>query len=149
MLAQAGEHMGRGWAFGVNEALDQLGAMIGPLAVAAALAWRQHFQVAFALLAVPAVITLSVVFAARCIYPNAGRVVRGSPTVDRGGYPFGLWWYAIAAGLVGFGFADFSLLAYHFSQAQRRHGYPRSTRSPWGPAVWRRSCSASSSIDSA
>jgi hypothetical protein len=42
----------------------------------------------------------------------------GSPTVDRGGYPFGLWWYAIAAGLVGFGFADFSLLAYHFSQAQ-------------------------------
>ena len=51
MLAQAGESMGRGWAFGLNEALDQLGAMIGPLIIAAALAWRQDFQVAFALLA--------------------------------------------------------------------------------------------------
>jgi MFS family permease len=118
MLAQAGEDMGRGWAFGLNEALDQLGAMIGPLIVAAALAWRHDFQVAFALLAVPAVVTLSVVFAARFIYPNAGRAVRPSPTGDDGGYPLGFWWYVIAASLVGFGFADFSLLAYHFSRAQ-------------------------------
>jgi hypothetical protein len=51
MLAQAGEDMGRGWDFGLNEALDQLGAMIGPLIIAAALAWRHDFQVAFALLA--------------------------------------------------------------------------------------------------
>ena len=102
---------GRGWAFGLNEALDQLGAMIGPLIIAAALAWRQDFQVAFALLALPAVVTLSVVFAARFIYPNAGRVVRRSQTVDQGRYPLGFWWYVIAASLVGFGFADFSLLA--------------------------------------
>lgn len=40
MLAQAGERMGRGWAFGVNEALDQIGAFLGPLLVAAVLAWR-------------------------------------------------------------------------------------------------------------
>jgi hypothetical protein len=129
MLAQAGEHMGRGWAFGVNEALDQLGAMIGPLVVAGVLAWRHNFQVAFALLAVPAVVTLSVVFAARYIYPNAGRVARGSQTTDRGGYPFGFWCYAIAAGLVGFGFADFSLLAYHFSRAQ-------SVASTWIPPFY-------------
>jgi hypothetical protein len=85
MLAQAGEHMGRGWAFGVNEALDQLGAMIGPLAVAAALAWRQHFQVAFALLAVPAVITTDRVVRrplARCTLgglggPDAGPEMTG------------------------------------------------------------------------
>jgi len=120
---------GRGWAFGVNEALDQLGAMIGPLVVAAALAWRHNFQVAFALLAVPAVITLSVVFASRCIYPNAGRVARGSPTADRGGYAFGFWCYAVAAGLVGSGFADFSLLAYHFSRAQ-------SVASTWIPVFY-------------
>jgi len=67
MLAQAGEGMGRGWAFGLNEALDQLGAMIGPLIMAAALAWRHDFQLAFALLALPAAVTLGVVFAARFI----------------------------------------------------------------------------------
>ena len=37
MLSEAGTHMGRGWAFGVNEALDQIGAFLGPLAVAAML----------------------------------------------------------------------------------------------------------------
>jgi len=100
MLAQAGESMGRGWAFGLNEALDQLGAMIGPLIIAAALVWRHDFQVASALLALPAVVTLSVVFAARFIYPNAGRVVRRSQTVDQGRYPLGFWWYVIAASLV-------------------------------------------------
>jgi MFS family permease len=129
MLAQAGENMGRGWAFGVNDALDQFGAMIGPLVVAAALAWRHDFQVAFALLAVPALTTLNVVFTARCIYPNAGRVARRSQTADGGGYPSGFWWYAIAAGLVGFGFADFSLLAYHFSRAQ-------SVASMWIPVFY-------------
>jgi len=34
MLSEAGEVIGRGWAFGVNEALDQLGAFAGPLVVA-------------------------------------------------------------------------------------------------------------------
>jgi len=67
MLAQAGEGMGRGWAFGLNEALDQLGAMIDPLIMAAALAWRHDFQLAFALLALPAAVTPGVVFAARFI----------------------------------------------------------------------------------
>jgi MFS family permease len=129
MLAQAGENMGRGWAFGVNEALDQFGAMIGPLVVAAALAWRHNFQVAFALLAIPALTTLGVVFTARGIYPNAGRVARRSQTADGGGYPSGFWWYAVAAGLVGFGFADFSLLAYHFSRAQ-------SVASTWIPVFY-------------
>jgi len=38
ILAQASEQMGRGWAFGVNEALDQLGALIGPLVIAGVLA---------------------------------------------------------------------------------------------------------------
>src|SRR5579885_1249647 len=31
MLSHAGKQLGFGWAFGVNEALDQLGALFGPL----------------------------------------------------------------------------------------------------------------------
>jgi hypothetical protein len=118
--------------------------MIGPLIIAASLAWRHDFQLAFALLTLPAVITLSVVFAARFIYPNAGRAVRRSPTVDHGGYPLAFWWYVIAASLVRFGFADFSLLAYHFG----RRGYRSSTRWRWAPAVSGRLFWASCSIGS-
>lgn len=31
MLSFAGKHIGQGWVFGLNEALDQTGAPLGPL----------------------------------------------------------------------------------------------------------------------
>ena len=40
MLSHAGQKMGMGWAFGLHEALDQTGAMIGPLIIAAALYFK-------------------------------------------------------------------------------------------------------------
>lgn len=118
MLAQAGERMGRGWAFGLNEALDQFGAFVGPLAVAVALAWRNNYQLAFALLAIPALLTLLLVFATRLTYPHAGRLERRREASSGRNYPPEFWWYMAGASLVGFGFADFSLIAYHFSKAQ-------------------------------
>jgi len=117
MLAQAGEEMGRGWAFGANEAMDQFGALIGPLAVAGLLAWKGNFHLAFASLAAPALITLLLVFGARVRFPNAGSVEREQQASQVGRYPPAYWWYCIGAGLVGFGFADFSLISLRFSQS--------------------------------
>ena len=48
MLSQAGEHIGQGGAFGVHEALDQSGAVLGPLIAAAVLAQRHDYHAAFA-----------------------------------------------------------------------------------------------------
>jgi MFS family permease len=118
MLAQAGEQMGRGWAFGVNEAMDQFGALIGPLAMAGILAWRGNFQLAFASLALPAVVTLLLVFGARFAFPAAGRIEKEPETSQVGRYPPAYWWYCLGAGLVGFGFADYSLIAFHLSKTQ-------------------------------
>lgn len=117
MLAQAGTEMGRGWAFGINEALDQFGAFVGPLAVAVVLAKQGSYQAAFALLAIPAVITLILVFIARSVFPNAGQIAHRSTPQSTATYSAAFWWYLAAAALVGFGFADFSLVAYHFSKA--------------------------------
>src|SRR5574337_1113432 len=62
MLSHAGKEAGGyGWAFGVHEAMDQCGAMIGPLAIAAILARHGGYHQAFAALAVPAAINLSLV----------------------------------------------------------------------------------------
>ena len=56
----AAADLGAGKAFAIAEAMDQTGALSGPLAVAGVLAWRGHsatgFAWAFALLAVPAVV---------------------------------------------------------------------------------------------
>src|SRR3569833_3718134 len=61
MLSAAGETIGRGWAFGVKEALDQLGAFEGPLAVEAVFVWCFVFWLAFVWLAVPAAMVLLLV----------------------------------------------------------------------------------------
>jgi predicted MFS family arabinose efflux permease len=129
MLAQAGRHMGIGWAFGINEGLDQLGAVLGPLAVAALVASRHSYPRAFAWLAIPAVVTLLLLAAARLRYPHAGHVER-EPEVSAGGhYPRAFWWYCVGAGWVGFGFADYSLIAYHLS---RTHA----VAAPWIPILY-------------
>jgi predicted MFS family arabinose efflux permease len=117
MLAEASEHMGRGWAFGLNEALDQLGALIGPLAVAAILFVLRDAHPAFGALAVPALITLVLVFGLCAAYPRAGRSAHEAvPTADWH-YPSAFWWYLGAVSLVAFGFADYSLIAYHDTKA--------------------------------
>src|SRR6185503_9752707 len=53
MLAHASAELGRGYAFGLHEALDQIGAMTGPLLIAGVLALGGDYRLGYGLLAVP------------------------------------------------------------------------------------------------
>jgi MFS family permease len=117
MLSFAGTHMGQGWVFGLNEALDQTGATLGPLMVALVLYLHGGYRSGFALLLVPALCTLSVLLVARYFFPHphdleAGRVLRTK------GFPLAYWIYLTAGACIAAGFADFSLIAFHFQQAR-------------------------------
>jgi MFS family permease len=117
MLSHAAKEMGYGWAFGVHEALDQSGALLGPLAVAAVLALRGQYRIAFAVLLVPALVTLSILLVARLTYPRPGEMEAHPPDVRTTGLPRVFWIYLAGAVLVAAGFADFPLIAYHFVRA--------------------------------
>ncbi len=122
MLSHAAKQVGGyGWVFGLNEALDQAGAMIGPLVVAAVLAFRGNYREAFAVLLVPAVITLSLVLIARLRYPRPQDLDIAPPTAQGGRLPRIYWIYLAGAVLVAAGFADYPLIAFHFS---RSHSVP-------------------------
>src|SRR3989442_1256352 len=54
MISYAGKSIGRGWVFGLNEALDQAGATISPLIVALVLYFKGGYRTGFAVLVVPA-----------------------------------------------------------------------------------------------
>src|SRR6266550_1430802 len=56
MLSYAGKSIGAGWVFGLNEALDQLGATIGPLLMAPVLYLNGGYRVSFAMLLVPSLL---------------------------------------------------------------------------------------------
>jgi len=118
MLSHAAREMGYGWGFGVHEALDQFGALFGPLVVALVVATsHQDYKTAFAALAVPAAITLSLLAIARFLYPRPQDLEAGPAHVSAEGLPGVFWIYLAGAALVAAGFADFPLIAYHFQRS--------------------------------
>lgn len=71
MLSHAAKQIGYGWAFGVHEALDQFGALFGPLFVALILQVKHYnYPFAFAMLAAPGGIMLLGLAVARYLYPR-------------------------------------------------------------------------------
>ena len=102
MLSYAGKRLGGlGWVFGLHEALDQFGAMSGPLLIAAILAHRGSYQEAFGVPAIPAAINLSFVLVARLAYPRP-EDLDGVPRATEGhSLPRVLWIYLAGAALVG------------------------------------------------
>jgi predicted MFS family arabinose efflux permease len=118
MLSHAAKQIGYGKAFGLNEALDQFGAMFGPLLVALVLTLSHgQYQLAFASLAVPAVLTLIMLLIARLQFPRPHELSAGPAHVTTSGLPRVFWIYLAGAALCGAGFADYPLIAYHFDQA--------------------------------
>lgn len=117
MLSHAGKEVGLGWTFGLHEALDQAGALCGPLVLALILAHRGSYRLGFTVLAIPAVITIAILIFARVSYPRPEEMEVHVPDVHASGLPRAFWIYLVGASLVAAGFADFSLMAYHFQKA--------------------------------
>jgi MFS family permease len=117
MLSHAAKRMGYGWGFGLHEALDQAGALVGPLVVAAVLAARGNYRMAFAVLLIPSIMTLTLLLIARVVYPRPEDLEANPPHIETTGLPRRFWTYLAGASLVAAGFADFSLIAYHFQKA--------------------------------
>jgi MFS family permease len=116
MLSHAGKQIGRGWAFGLHEALDQFGALFGPLLVALVLASRGKYQLAFAVLFIPGIICLVFLLVARALFPKPEDMEVEVPGVRTQGIPGIFWLYLSAAALVAAGFVDYPLIAYHLQR---------------------------------
>jgi len=117
MLSHAASHTGLGWGFGLHEAMDQAGAIVGPLMVSAALYLQYGYSDAFAILVVPATISMVVVISARFLFPRPRDFDLKPPVLDTGGFKSAYWMYMVAIALIGAGYADFPLIAYHFGQS--------------------------------
>jgi MFS family permease len=117
MLSHATRQIGYGWGFGLHEALDQFGALFGPLVVAAVLARQGSYRTAFAALLASALVTLTMLVIARLSYPRPEDLDVSVPNVHAEGLPRVFWIYLAGAALVAAGFADFTLIAYHFEKA--------------------------------
>jgi MFS family permease len=117
MLSHASKQVGFGFGFGLHEAMDQAGALVGPLVMALILARRGNYRNAFAVLLIPALLTLAFLVLARILYPKPEDLEVQPASFERSGLPRWFWIYLAGAALVAAGFADFSLIAFHFQKA--------------------------------
>ncbi|HET6656164.1 MAG TPA: MFS transporter [Gammaproteobacteria bacterium] len=118
MLSYATHEMGRGWGFGLHEAMDQLGATVGPLIVSAVLFFRDDYAKSYAVLLIPALLALAVLATASRFYPRPRDLEVAAPKPTAEGAARSYWLYLAAAALVALGFADFPLIAFHFQKAE-------------------------------
>jgi len=117
MLSSATSSVGRGWGFAIHEAMDQIGAMLGPVIVMIVLAvTKNSYKHAYAFLAIPAGLAVAVLILSRVIYPHPQRLEKDTQASDDGKLPKIFWWYLAAVGLIAAGFADYPLVAFHIKQ---------------------------------
>ncbi len=118
LIAHAGKSIGQGWVFGLNEAMDQAGATVGPLITALVLYLRGGYHHAFAVLLISAVLCLVMLVAARLLYPRPQEMEERSAEFEKAkAFSRKFWIYVGAGALIAAGFADFSLIAFHFQKA--------------------------------
>jgi MFS family permease len=113
ILSHAAHKLGRGWGFGLHEFMDQIGAVSGPLIVAAAIYYKNDYRLGFAVLAIPALAAIGFLLIARFIYPRPRDFEPISKQIIGKHLPNTFWLYLVAVGLIAAGYADFALIGFH------------------------------------
>jgi predicted MFS family arabinose efflux permease len=118
MLSHAGGSIGAGWVFGLNEALDQAGATIGPLLVGLVLYLNGGYRTGFGVLLIPALLCLGILVVARRLHPRPHELEEAAGhTFVTANLARPYWIYLGAGALIAAGFADFALIGFHFHKA--------------------------------
>jgi MFS family permease len=117
ILSHATKQVGRGWGFGIHEAMDQIGAIVGPLVFTAVIIFKGNYRTGFNILWVPAFLTLAMVIAARMKVPSPEKLEQPDAaaisTPDGSRLPKVFWLYAAFIFLSVGGFAHFQIISYH------------------------------------
>ncbi|MFP3880090.1 MAG: MFS transporter [Dehalococcoidia bacterium] len=116
ILSYAAKGVGRGWGFAVHEALDQIGAIIGPIAFSFVLLSDAGYREGFTLLWIPAILTLGVLALARKRVPIPQKLETPEGTSRQDievKLPRVFWLYTIFTLCSVAGFANFQLISYH------------------------------------
>lgn len=121
MMSYAARRIGTGFGFAIEEFLDQIGAMLGPLFLAliisgnAARGTLYGCRRGFAFLLVPAILTMVVLFMGRQRFPSPEKFeVKEKEPGRKFDRTFVL--YLLAISFLAAGFADFPLLGFHFQK---------------------------------
>lgn len=116
MLSFAARQVGTGWGFGLHQLLDQTGAVVGPLLILLVLSFHEGYPLAFLILLIPSIFAIALLVLARFKFPAPHELEVKVLTLKKEKFSKAYWIYLIGISLVGCGFIDFALIAYHFQK---------------------------------
>jgi len=126
MLAYATTQTGRGFGYGLHEAMDQIGAVLGPVLLSLVLYYKSRaqggllsgYRIGFLLLLAPACAAVLFLLIARFLFPRPAdfELPDKRPRLAARGYSRAYWIYLAAAALMAAGITDFPLIAFHFQR---------------------------------
>jgi predicted MFS family arabinose efflux permease len=117
MLSYTTGHFGKGWVYALNTALDETGAMLGPLLIALVLFLKggTNFKAGYATLLISTLLALAALAWARRAFPRPSDFDTGR-TATAAGFTFSYWLYMLAAACLAAGLMSFELISYHLSK---------------------------------
>jgi len=127
VISFASKQTGSGFGFGLHEAMDQVGAFLGPALFSLLLfsgpdgAALAEYRRGLLLLFIPAGLAVFVVVTARFFFPRPQmfELDRATPEVRLKGYSRGYWMIVAASGLLAVGITDFPLIGLHLLKTAR------------------------------
>lgn len=116
ILSHAAKECGRGFGFGIHEAMDQIGAVLGPLLFSGALLLYGEYQPGFALMSLPFLLLVVALVVAWRKIPDPQQLEEHDDTQQTDLFPGIMVPYSLFTAFVMAGFFVFPLLAFHFKQ---------------------------------
>lgn len=132
LVSFAASEVGTGKGFAYQEFLDQLGAFLGPVILFVIASVKgtgslfSTYRISFAILGIPALITIGLVVFSKIKYPNPEMFEKAEEEKKEFHFQKSFVFYMIAICLFAFGFADFTLITLH---AAKTGAFPDSTLS--------------------
>lgn len=114
ILSHATKQVGRGFGFGIHEALDQVGAVLGPLIFTVVFIFKGSYKEGFSILWIPGLLTLAFLLLARVKVPEPVKLEAAEARAAGGKLPRAFWLYTAFSFLSVAGFANFQLISFHF-----------------------------------
>lgn len=112
IISVAAKDMGRGKAFGVHEALDQVGAVAGPLIASLILLKYNNYGLAFLSFSIPAFVAILILYATYRLYGTCETSSSGSEKVISTGLGRTYWLYVASVTLSTAGFMHVAFILY-------------------------------------
>lgn len=119
MVSYAAEKTGRtALAFGLHDAMDSIGALMGPLLMAFIFMRIKNYAPSFGILLAPALCSLGLLAGTWAYYPNPHLLSNEydfpAQSPVKKSFPKSFWISVVGAGLLAAGYVDYPLIAYHF-----------------------------------